>query len=357
MKTKRKHHIVISPQRLQYPFYDFQPVLWNPRKKENDDPADWIFSSKRDHGIRGTYRLHNPKDEINDNRRFLDKVLVAYQIGRKRYDIFTIRDLFEVTYPYEPRAEGNIMGDTAERISRRITKYFLKHFSRVGRTGGIFDNSFNPQDRDDFIVANTDRYVLKIDKYPNLVILKKTGKGKYGYENIKELDGLFDYRYAKKRHILVLESKIDKINVDCDDLITNLFVPLRQFFPEATFSYILFSDTESIYVRKGFHRQRQLKHTPVQIYKRLEKEGIGILFFTFNESQHDFVRIKDHLITQYRSITRMGVTLYGKMVISDKQIMLFDEGETPHLKLIKDRKYGMWKEVKLTHKSRKNTME
>ncbi len=351
MRSKRKPK-TLSQERLQHPFMDFQPVLWNPRCGDDNDPANWIYSVKRDHGVKGTYRLHNPKDEINDNRRFLDKVLVAYQIGRKRYDVFTIRDLFEVSYPFEPRAEGNIMGDTAERISRRITKYFLKHFSKIGRTGGIFDSSFNPQDRDDFIVANTDRFVLKIDKYPNLVILKKTGKGKYGYENIKELDGLFDYRYADRRHILVLESKIDKINVDCNDLITNLFVPLRKFFPNAAFNYILFSDKESIYMRKGYHSRRQLKHTPLQIFRSLHSEGIGTLFFTFNESSSDFIRIKDHLITQFRSITRLGVTLFGKMVISENQIMLFDEGETPHLKLIKDRKFGMWKEVKLTHKSR-----
>ncbi len=346
--------ITVIPQLSEdYPFLEFQPVIWNPSPEVFAENGH-ICSVKRDHGVRGSYRLHNPKDEINDDRSFLDKVLVAYEIGAIRYDLFTIRDLFEVTYAFEPRARGNIMGDAAERIARRITKYFLKHHSREGYTGGIFDKRFNPRERDDFIVTHTDRYVLKINKYPNLVILDRSGKGKYGYENIKELDGLFDYRYCNRRHILVLESKLDKINVDCRDLVRHCFYPLRQFFPEACFSYILFSDKESIYVKKDFNRKRQLKQTPFKIYDELARHGVGVLFFTFNESYGDFERIKEHLITQYRSITRMGVTLFGKMVISDRQILLFDEGETPHLKLLKDRRHGMWREVKLTHKRYKS---
>jgi hypothetical protein len=337
-----------------YPFAEFQPVLWNPSRQPEAHADCEIWSVKRDHGVRGSFRLHNPKDEINEGRLFLDRVLVAYRIGSIQYDLFTIRDLFEAPYAFEPRAGGNIMGDAAERIARRVTKYFLKHFSREGHTGGIFDKRFNPRERDDFIVAHTDRYVLKIDKYPNLVILERSGKGKYGYENIKELDGLFDYRYGSRRHILVLESKLDKINVDCGDLVRNCFFPLRQFFPEACFSYVLFSGRESIYVKKAFSRKRQLKQLPCKMYQELAPRGVGVLYFTFNETYGDFERIKNHLITQYRSITRMGVTLFGKMVISDKHILLFDEGETPHLKLLKDRRYGMWREVKLTHKRQKS---
>jgi hypothetical protein len=46
----------------------------------------------------------------------------------------------------------------------------------------------------------------------------------------------------------------------------------------------------------------------------------------------------------------LGVTLKGKTVITDKVLSVFDEGETPHLKLIKDKATGLWKEVRFTHK-------
>lgn len=330
-----------------YPFVSHQPVLWDPGGGRRDGP---IYSVKRDHGIRGAYRLHNPKDEINESRQFLDRVLVEYCIGRNRYDLFTVGDLFESVYAFEPEAGGNIMGDTAERISRRITKYWLQHFSREGRTGGIFDKRFDPKNRDNFIVAHTDRYVLKIDKYPNLIVLKKSGKGKYGYENIKEIDGLFDYRFRKQRHILVLESKLDRIKVNRDDLVKNLFVPLREFFPEARFTYVLFSSCDAIYVRKKFERRRRLRYMPLELYRTLAKENVGVLFFTFNESYGEFERIREHLITQYRALAHRRVMLHGRMMVSEREIVLFDGGETPHMKLIRDNATGLWREVALTHK-------
>jgi hypothetical protein len=331
-----------------YPFEAFQPVQW-----EIGDGSVPLFSVKRDHGVRGTFLLHNPKDEINEGREFLDRVVVEYQIGRNHYDLFRVSDLFDAGYAFEPKAVGNIMGDAAERVARRITKYFLQHYTRRGRTGGIFDRRFDPRNRESFIVAHTDRYVLKIDGYPNLVILKKSGKGKYGYENIKELDGLFDYRYGHERHVLVLESKLERIKVRREELVANLFEPLREFFPEARFTYVLFSDREAIYVKKHFERRRRLRHTPLALAETLRREGIGVLFFTFNESRGDFERIAEHLITQHRAITNRRVVLHGRMLVSEREIVLFDGGETPHLKLVRDRATGLWREVALTHKKRR----
>jgi hypothetical protein len=183
------------------------------------------------------------------------------------------------------------------------------------------------------------------------VILKKSGRGKFGYENIKELDGLFDYRYFLRRHILVLESKIDKLTIDVDDLIGNLFAPLRKLFPAAEFSYILFTDKNSIYQKKYFSKRRQIKRFPFKLYDRLKREGISTLFFSFNESRADFERMKDHLITQYRTIHKLGVAIQGKTTVTDKEITVFDGGETPHLKLVKDHATKLWREVKLTHKN------
>ncbi len=338
-----------SRSQSEYPFADFQPVTWSPAAGGSP-----ICSIRRDHGIGSTYRLHNPKDEVNETRQLLNRVLVEYRIGGNRYDLFTVGDLLESQYAFEPSAGGNIMGDTAERVSRRITKYFLQHFHAEGRTGGIFDKRFDPRNRENFIVAHTDVHVLKIDRYPNLIILRKSGKGKYGYENVKELDGLFDFRYRSQRHILVLESKLDRIKVNRTDLIENLFAPLREFFPEARFTYVLFSSVDAIYVKRDYGRRRRLRHTMQVLQETLRAEGVGVLFFTFNESYGDFERIRDHLITQYRAIAHRRVVLHGKMMISEREIALFDSGETPHMKLVRDSASGMWREVPMKHKKRRD---
>ena len=223
---------------------------------------------------------------------FQDKILVEYKIRDSRYSIFTVSDLLSSPYPFDEQSEGNILGEIAERISRRITKYFLKHLHRSGKTGGIFDQNFDIKNCENFIVAHTRDYVLKIQKYPNLIILKHSGHGKYGYENIKELDGFFDYRFMGRRHIIVLESKLEKINVDCDDLIKNLFNPLRQLFPDSKFYYLLFTDKYSIYSGGSIERLRKLKQLPVKIYEKLLLDGVGTLFFTFNETR-SVSKIKD----------------------------------------------------------------
>jgi hypothetical protein len=332
------------------PFHDFHPVLWNPAHPEDPTLMDVIYSIRRNHGVCGTYKLHNLNDAINDDRPTSEKIVLEYQINGSSYAIYTVADLQNSPHPFDNSAAGNIMGDVAERIARRVVKYFLKHLSERGKTGGIFDGRFDPKHRDEFIVASTNDYVLKIDRYPNLIILKRTGRGKFGYENIKELDGFFDYRFGGKRHILVLESKLEKINVDCDDLTANLFAPLRELFPETRFHYVLFTDRNSIYVKNAFRRRRQIKLLPAKIHDFLSGDGIGTLFFTFNETRDDFERMKDFLILQQRALRNQAVTLHGRTVISRTELLVFDGGETPHIKLVKDLKLGVWREVKLRHK-------
>jgi hypothetical protein len=333
-------------------FSGFEPVAWNPSDKSDGD-AGIIYSLRREHGVCGAYRLHNPNDEINEELQHLNKIIIEYKIGAISYPLYTVGDLLNARHSFAEGAWGNIVGDLAERVARRITKYWLKHVSPHGRTGGIFDKRFNPAQRDDFILANTQHYVLKIRRYPNLLILKKTGRGKYGYENIKELDGLFDYRYFQQRSILVLESKLEKLTIDAADLIDNLFGPLATLFPDAHFCYVLFTDRNSIYQKRNFGRRRQLKQFPLRLYQRLKSAGIATMFFSFCEQREDFDRMREHLVTQYRTINKMGATLRGRTVITDNELVIFDEGETPHLKLVRDARSGLWRQVKLTHKGRK----
>lgn len=331
------------------PFCEYHPVLWNPRNHQSEF-SDIIYSTRRNHGVCGSYKLHNLNDEINEGKCTSAKIIISYKINGSAYPLFTGEDLLNASHSYDTHSAGNILGEIAERISRRVIKYFLKHCSKYGKTGGVFDKRFDPKNREDYIIQHTNDYILKIQQYPNLIILKRTGRGKYGYENIKELDGFFDYRYMGKQYILVLESKLEKINVDCEDLLSNLFTPLRHLFPDARFYYILISDKNSIYVKNNFDRRRQIKQLPVKIYERLSSEGIGSLFFSFNETREDFEVIKDFLMLQYRTIRNLTLTLHGKTIISEKELTIFDGGETPHIKLIKDPVSGFWKEVSLRHK-------
>jgi hypothetical protein len=336
----------------QSPFSEYIPVRWQPY--EGGEP---VYSVKRNHGVKGVFKLHNVNDAINDGRPPYSKVLLEYCVGKRGYPVVTVADMLGSPYPWDASAQGNILGEVAERIARRVTKCFLKHWSKQGKMGGLFGRGFDPKSSDDYIVAHTGEYVLKIKRYPNLIILRQTGetgegaRGKFGYENIKELDGFFDYRYAGRRHIVVLESKLERINVNCDDLVNNLFGPLKELFPGAAFSYVLFTDRRSILVRGARESLRKLKPLPIRIYEELAPHGIDALFFTFNESRDDFERIKDFLITQYRSIRNLGVTLYGKTVVTAKELIVFDGGETPHIKLVKDAATGFWREVPLRHKS------
>jgi hypothetical protein len=343
-------HFTPSEVNSTDPFSDFHPILWNPQGQNGS--GEEIYSIKRNHGIFGMYKLHNPNDEINDDKPMLQKIIIEYIINNYSYPIYTVADLLDSTYPFDEQNEGNVLGDIAERISRRITKYFIKHWSKQGKTGGIFDQNFDIKNCENFIVAHNNEYVLKIQRYPNLIILKKTGKGKYGYENIKELDGFFDYRYLNKRHILVLESKLEKLNIDCDVLVTDLFTPLRQLFPEASFSYLLFTDKNSIYSSGSQIKFRRLRDFPAKIHERLSRENIGTIFFSFNECRDDFERMKNFLVLQYRAIRNQSLTLFGKTIITEKELTIFDGGETPRIKLIKDFQTGLWREVPLRHKNK-----
>jgi hypothetical protein len=317
-------------------FKNFNPYIWTDSNKK-------IYSLRRDHGINTSFHMHNINDKINENIPDLEKIILEYKINNLSYPLYNINDLINGNFNYQH--EGGIIGDIGERISRRITKYFLRTYSSHGKTGGIFDKSYDPKNREGFIVANTKDYILKIQKYPNLVILKNTGKGKFGYENKKEIDGLFDYRYFRKRHILILESKIEKLNINEDNLINNLFNPLNEFFPESYFTYILFTSKESIYSKKNFKKQRKMQNKPIKIYEELKKNDIATIFFNFNETKEDFLNMSKHLITHYRLLNNLNITLQHKTILSDDEIIIYDAGKKPLKKLIKDKINKYWIEV------------
>jgi hypothetical protein len=324
------------------PFKEFEPVLWTPTEKTSGDYRGSVYSTMRQHGVRGEVILHNLSDSINSRKSLTNKVIVEYRIKGQSYPLFSVRDFFEATHSFSEEGRGNILGDIAERISRRVVKYFLKHHSSHGDTGGIFDKRFNPKDKNGYIVTNSENYLLKIQKYPNLIILRKSGETAWEYENIKELDGFFDYRFHKKRHLIVLESKLDKVNINLDKVIQNLFEPLRELFPDVSLHYALFSNRNSIF--EGDSKYNILRSRPSATYQILKKHGIGSLFFAFNESHREFNSIATHLITQYKRIAHMRVEIDGKIILDHNSVELFDKGEGPFMRFVRDRETGFWKE-------------
>ncbi len=254
-----------------------------------------------------------------------------------------MRDLFSANYSFSDEGRGNILGDIAERVSRRVTKYFLKHHSKEGYTGGIFDKRFNPQEKNGYIITNSDQYLLKIQNYPNLIILRKSSKRPWEYDCIKELDGFFDYRFHKKRHILVLESKVDRLNINPERLIDNLFNPLKELFPQSQLHYILFSNHHSLFHESNPYRV--LRGRPFQIYEKLKENGIGTLFFSFNETHNQFDKAVSHLITQYKLISHQAVDITGRIVLEHNTIHLYDSGEHPFMALNRDKDTGLWRDT------------
>ena len=321
------------------PFERFLPIPW-------EIAPEWepVFSLTRSHGLKTRFHLQNlgegPLDEGNG------ETLISYEVAGRRYDLYTIDDLNKAAYSFDEVGISNMKGDLAERVARRVMKRFLQRFdSKLGKMGGLFDDSFDPKNRQGFVVANTNHHILKIGSYPNMILLKKTGRGKWGYQHVTDLDGLFDYRYLHSRHLIILESKTGRIDVNAEALYETLFVPLRELFPDALFTYVVFALQEYLLDHRN-PDYRILQETPLRIYKALAREGIPSLFFHFNERENDFIDMCRHLVTCYRTYHRQNVSFQGRVRVSDHKVTIFNPGTTtPYLDLERDRKTGLYRIV------------
>ena len=90
-----------------------------------------------------------------------------------------------------------------------------------------------------------------------------------------------------KRHIVILESKSGKIDIEPKKLFGKLFKPLRQLFPGAQFTYVLFAEADYLFDKK-YRSYRMLGKIPKQIFKELAKHKIPTLFFNFTETESNF---------------------------------------------------------------------
>ncbi|MGM5487728.1 MAG: hypothetical protein ACQESG_02145 [Nanobdellota archaeon] len=326
-----------------YTFFSaFEPIQWYPRQYKP------VYSVRRDHGVPTSYRCLSLSCPENSGKSPLEKTLIEYHVNGLTYDLYTVQDYLDSSYPFNEKTASNVIGDIAERISRRVVKYFLRHYDSLGKTGGLFSNDFDPHKREGYIVENTDQYILKIKNYPNLVLLRNEKqepslKNKYGYRKIKELDGLFDYRLFHERHLMVLETKVQKSLIKPDELVQNLFNPLRELFPDCRFSYILFTDAHSLFHKKN-QKRRSLKTRPLHIYKNLKQQDISTLFFSFNEPHDEFLKMRDHLITQHKQFNNENIKLKNGTTITEDEIIIKERG-VPIVRLIKD-KNGLYKKVR-----------
>lgn len=328
-----------------YPFKKKLPRKWIP---ENE--TEPIFSLCGDHGLKTSYKLHNPEN--------LEDTLIEYVVNGKSYSLFKKEELLNPPRYYESEKGGNIMGEIAERIAWRLTKNFLKRFSKKGDIGGMFDERFNPKDREGFLVTHNETHVLKIKNYPNLILLEKKPREeksdnkdikfsgqpeqekKFGYKKIKEIDGLFDYRYFKQRHLIALETKVNEIGSDTENLVKKLFQPLNQLYPDAHLTYLHFSSKNAILEENN--KYRKIKEKTKEIYEGLSQNNISPLFFTFNESYKDMKLMKEHLMNYYKLLNEQEVVFKSKTTVSPNEINIFNGSDKPHMTLRKEPATGYW---------------
>ncbi|MCF7872188.1 hypothetical protein K9L97_04080 [Candidatus Woesearchaeota archaeon] len=328
---------------VRYDFFmDFKPYLFKKRGSE-------VFCLKKNHGVLSKYVLHNIEDKFNEDCKLNDRSLIEYLIGDLSYTLFSVNDFNELPYEISWGNSGNIMGELRERISRRITKYFLRHFDKnFGRSGGLFNKKFNKDNRDNFIVEHSDNFILKIKKYPNMVILKEGGEGLSGYFPIKELDGLFDYRYKSDKSLIVMESKFQTLNFKSNSkskyfkLFDDLFDPLSELFPDRSFYFLLFADKRAILKKNS--KCNEIKKEPMKIYDFLKSYGINTLFFTFNEREFDYLNMCSHIINQYAYLNEKKMTFNGKVVYSPVNLDIFSNGVDEPIISLKKIGVGIWEE-------------
>jgi hypothetical protein len=323
------------------PFYNHVPQHWADRGADH-------YVIKRTPSFSSSYKLHHLGDRINDRRDGLEKTLITYRIGDETHDLFTLDDCFALDAVFKCGSRSNVMGTLRERVARRTLKHFLRTFSPHGELGTLLDIP-EGEKRDGYILRNNDQYVMKVLHYPNIVILERTGQGKHGYQNIKELDGLFDYRYFRHQNLFVMESKSDKVKLDHGQLEEKLFEPLHNLFPQAQLHYVFFGNNALSTYRQNI---TILHPRIVNLHQFLLGQDVTPLYFSFSESKRDFEQMTTHLLLQYDLLHDRGVEFRGRIVRTPSDLIVWDHGQSPQLRL-KKFDDGTWREVPVTKKKRK----
>ncbi len=266
------------------------------------------------HAISGRYIYHTPFDAYNAKKSDLERAVLSYAINGNSYDLVGVDDLLALECtPEDGSLEGhmrNIVGACAEEVARRITKRWLRTQFHSGKRKGIFDRGFDPEKREGYVLTNTNDLILKIERYPNLVLLKKDEKEQFSYRKIKEIDGMFDYHDGGNHHILIMESKCGVIDMHIPSLQTELFEPMQTLFPSASFTYVLMAHEQQLFRRKPF---RALKSRPKRIFHHLQACGVDLVCLPFNEQEEEMDKIKRHILEQYHLVKNLPISITSRV--------------------------------------------
>jgi hypothetical protein len=327
-------------------FKDYAPSSLNALSSLEDDH----FGLKRVHNITGKTVRYSLNVLINGQLGNPNKRLIEFRIGTQKYPLFTVSDFARFQELIDPSinpaedytCRSNVAGLLAERMAWTSTYAWLE---KLSENGHIIRQEYE----EEHLLANSDRYILKVKNSPNAILLRKSSRNPTEYNQIKELDGFFLYQQGKEQYVIVEETKIQGLNIGLDILVQNLFDPLKEIFPDSRLIYVVYSNQDSIYVG-GLSAEKRRRHSnkinkePERIYKELLKNGIGTIFFTHQENTLSFNEMTAHVLKHADLIREKAIDL--RATYSSEQIKIW-LGNTPIVILRKDReKY--WKEAPIS---------
>ncbi len=81
------------------PFFALLPKKWEFHSKSTS-----AYSATHTHSLKTKIYYHHLSDPINRDRVFQDKVLISYGILGNRYEIYSVRDIFNAHYSFSQEA-------------------------------------------------------------------------------------------------------------------------------------------------------------------------------------------------------------------------------------------------------------
>jgi len=231
-----------------------------------------------------------PLNDLIEGRKSTGKdTVIEYVVEfgdvKIRMPVFTVGDFWKINGFHssdEKGKQGWEKSDIQKILTEKIAWTTVYNWlTTVMRDGRLVENRY----KETHVFANSEKYVLKVRDSPNMVLLDKGKKGSTDYNPLKEIDGLFLYDKDNISHVIVQETKSNGFSVGLDDLVENLFNPLKDIFPNSKIIYLLFNNMDSIYVGRDSKERKEtfnkIRNEPTRIFKRLLEEGVGTIYFGY----------------------------------------------------------------------------
>jgi hypothetical protein len=319
-----------SRKALEY----FTPTYWRLREGEGG-----IYSLRSDHGINSSFLLYNVNDPINRGIPEPDKVLLGYRINENRYTLARVGDFDCLDDLLDKGTYCDLIGNIAERVARRITKYYLVSSDTGINTKGLYGPDFDRANADGYVVCESGDLRFQVDRYPNHAIVRsRPGQGD---EILSEIDGFFSFSYAGQRNLLVLEVKLETIKGLTKKIWPKLFEPLSCLFPGYNQYYLLFSGRDSILRKRTQNKTRQVTPQVENVYHVLKQHDVTTLAFSFNERKDEFHHMTRHVISQLMISRGLPAKVRGRLFVSGEEI-IFQNGTQNALVRLRRTRDGLW---------------